>query len=180
MRISVDDRWRVTARMRVECDVPLETAQRLLRDFRTFLTTDPLHQRITFDHGEPDDPETIRGEAITIRHAMRGVHIDRAGRILRWRPGFELVVSDLSRRGRSVGFPHMCRYVLSERRPRGHSLLYEVRGVWTARWVPRWIVRLWLAWVMAATRGRLLAHLAAPASSRGKGTSGSAGGNYES
>ncbi|MCC6906514.1 MAG: hypothetical protein IT430_01105 [Phycisphaerales bacterium] len=160
MRITVDERWRVCARMRVECDVPLETAQRLLNDFRAFLIADPLHQRITFDNGEPDDPGEIRGEAITIRHALLGVHIDRAGRILRWRPGFELAVSDLSQRGRSVGFPHMCRYVLSERRPRGHSLLYEVRGVWTARWVPRWVVRLWLGWVMQATRGRLLAHLA--------------------
>ncbi len=124
-----------------------------VRDWRRFLLLDPLHQ--TLDDVKPArDSRTPAGTTFLIRHRFCGIGPTRSGRILRWREGSEIAISDLSRRGPALGFPHICTYQV---RPEGNRarLILGVRGLWTARWVPRPLINLWLRWVLLATEAHI-------------------------
>jgi hypothetical protein len=70
---------------------------------------------------------------------------------LEWREGRSYAFSDLSWRGPRRGFPHVYRYALCDAAPGRCRLRVEVNGLWTARRLPRPLVRLWLLWIHAKT-----------------------------
>ena len=171
MTIVVDDRWRVDA---TAClDVPLRASAvwGQMRDLRHFLTIDPLHRRVRIAGAAPptrrgagvaEDPGAPGatgatgapipvGTALVIEHRLFGIGVNRRSRLLRWREGSGFAVSDLSSRGDHAGFPHVCIYEVVPLGDRSARLTIAARGRWTATWMPRWLVRLWLAWVMAST-----------------------------
>ncbi len=121
-----------------------------MSDVRRFLTIDPLHAEALF----PDLPEGTAPrprDRLILRHRFLGFGPDRVGRLLAWREGQSFAVSDLSRRGVRVGFPHICAYAVAPLSQRSSRLTVVARGRWTATWVPRWLARLWLSWVMYET-----------------------------
>ncbi len=65
------------------------------------------------------------------------------------------VVSDLSRRGVRVGFPHVCSYTVRPRGERACRLYIGARGRWTATRAPRPLDRAWLWRVLRATEARV-------------------------
>jgi hypothetical protein len=149
------DMPKVHAEAVVPLPISADRAWHHLKDFHAFATTDVFHQRVTVHAEAPR-----QGAGLTIEHRWLGVRLWRVGRILCWRPPWGYAFSDLSRRGAWRGFPHVFAYAL---RPRGADqcqLIITVRGRWTATWLPRWAVRLWLKWVMLkikhTTAGRLL------------------------
>jgi hypothetical protein len=160
MNLVVDDRWRVCASHSL--DVPLSPGAvwGQMRDLRHFITIDPLHARVRFTDGAPGSVPR-RGTRLLIEHRLAGVGPDRVGRVLWWEEGRGYAVSDLSKRGVRVGFPHICRYEVAQRPDGGARLSITARGRWTATWLPRPIVKLWLAWVMFNTGWRLSAHFSA-------------------
>jgi hypothetical protein len=127
-----------------------------MRDVQRFLTDDPLHADVVFD-SLPDPHRSFVGAKLTIRHRLLGIGPDRIGRILTWREGRGYAISDLSRRGVNRGFPHICAFDLAPRTDKSCTLTVSARGKWTATWVPRPLVRLWLWWVLKATEARLKA-----------------------
>src|SRR5688572_23941654 len=90
-------------------DLPLTAAAvwGRMRDFARFTTLDPFHDEVL-----ADGPARRAGTAIVIRHRFAGVRVDRIGRILRWAEGAGYSFSDMSKRGRRVGFPHVFIYGL--------------------------------------------------------------------
>jgi hypothetical protein len=160
MRIEIDNRWRVTAADSLEIPLSAPTLWGQMRDIRRFLAMDPLHAKVRFvdaPHGRL--PRT--GDQLVLEHRLLGVGVDRIGRLLKWREGRGYAISDLSRRGMRVGFPHVCMYEVHSIADDCSRLTIAVRGRWTARRLPRWLVRLWIAWVLAATRARLRREMAA-------------------
>lgn len=160
MRIEIDDRWRVTAADSLEIPLPAPTLWGQMRDIRSFLAMDPLHARVRFvDVPRGQLPRT--GDRLVLEHRLLGVGVNRIGRLLKWREGRGYAISDLSRRGMRVGFPHVCMYEVDSIAEDRSRLTIAVRGRWTAQRLPRWMVRLWIAWVLAATRARLQREMAA-------------------
>lgn len=160
MRIEIDHRWRVVAADSLDIDLPACVVWGQMRDIRGFLAKDPLHVNVRFVDRPPGRlPQP--GDRLVIQHRLLGVSVDRIGRLLKWREGRGYVISDLSRRGVRVGFPHVCMYEVHSTADDRSQLTFAVRGRWTARWLPRWLVRLWLAWVLAATRARVQREMAA-------------------
>jgi hypothetical protein len=155
MIIRVDEHWRVRALSSIELPLPAAAVWGQMRHFEHFLTADPLHARITVEQLGPD-AATPRGAVLRISHRLLGIGPDRTGRIVRWREGKELAFSDLSRRGRDIGFPHICGYRLEATGPERSRLTSYAIGRWTATWMPRWLVRAWLWWVLRATEAALL------------------------
>jgi hypothetical protein len=143
----VDSKWRVHAEVAVDLAMSAGAVWGQMRDLPRFLATDPLHAGIRTDGPGPGG---WKGVPIVIEHRLAGVGPDRVGRVLTWEEGRGFSVSDLSRRGVRVGFPHVCGYEV-EATPGGSRVRVSARGVWTARFVPRWVVRAWLWWVMAGT-----------------------------
>lgn len=152
-RVTIDASWRVRAVGRVVLPLPAGEAWRLMRDWRRFLTDDPLHRSVAIVRSGPR-PGSPAGTRIVIRHRVLGLGPDRIGRVLRWEEGRGYAVSDLSRRGPRRGFPHVCTYRLEPLGERECLLEFGARGLWTARWTPRWMARVWLWWVIAATAAR--------------------------
>ncbi len=155
--IEITPEWRVRAR--AEFDVPL-SAPRVwgqMRDWKRFLTIDPLHARARVTgagaNGSP------LGARVVIEHRLLGAGPDRIGRVLKWREGRGFAISDLSRRGPRVGFPHVCAYDVAPGGPRRSRITFRATGRWTAvRW-PRAAVRLWLWWVLRSTQRRIEADM---------------------
>jgi hypothetical protein len=156
MPIVIDRNWRVDATEPVEVPLRAEAVWGQMRNLREFLTIDPLHARVHFEPPDRFVPQV--GTTIRIEHRFLGFGPDRVGRVLRWREGRGFAVSDLSRRGRHVGFPHVCEYSLEAIDDHRCRIVVSARGVWTARFLPRWLARLWLWWVISATRAHLAAH----------------------
>lgn len=99
----------------------------------------------------PRSTEAFHPRALPIRlsHRYMGLRFERVGRILSWREGIGYAFSDLTRRGPRAGFPHVFSFRL-EPVDDGHCRLHvRVRGLWTARAIPRWLARLWLWWVFS-------------------------------
>lgn len=131
-----------------DIDVPLTagTVWGQMRDFARFTTLDPFHARMRIGGGRPQ-----AGSSLVIEHRFAGVGVDRIGRILRWREGVGYAFSDLSKRSTQVGFPHVYVYAVSATGPGTSTVRVTVRGRWTARWLPRAVIRLWLRWVLSYT-----------------------------
>jgi hypothetical protein len=167
-RIHVCPRGRVECRAAIELPVPSARAWGQLRDFTRFASHDYFYARVEVEGDVPRTGATLR---LTHRYLLPRVH--RVGRILRWREwndahplasaGYSF--SDLSRRGPRCGFPHVFSYYLRAAGPSACRLEIVVRGLWTARAVPWWAVRVWLWWVFAhvvnSVRNDLLAHAVA-------------------
>jgi hypothetical protein len=155
-RINVERRGRVECFAGLELPLSATRAWGRLRDFRTFAAQDFFHTDVRVDGGGPR-----AGAAIEIPHRFGPFRVTRVGRILAWEEGRGYRFSDLSRRRPRAGFPHAYRYEL---RPLGGErcrLEISIRGRWTLRVVPRWMVKLWLAWVFShivrSVENRLLA-----------------------
>ncbi len=154
MRIVIDRAWRVHAESTMELACSSKTAWGQMRDWRRFLTLDPLHKRLHVEGG-PNDPARPKGQSITISHRLLGMGPDRVGRVLTWREERGYAISDLSRRGPRAGFPHICTYEVVPVLPTTCKLRVGVRGVWTARYIPRFMARAWIAWVLHMTEQRI-------------------------
>ncbi|HEX4796474.1 MAG TPA: hypothetical protein VH370_21975 [Humisphaera sp.] len=124
-------------------DVPLSArvVWGQLRDFQRFARQDPFHATINIEGGAPR-----AGASLTLSHRYAGLRIARGGRILVWREEVGYSFSDLSQRGPRHGFPHVFSFRL-EPHDNACRLKIEVRGLWTTRWIPRWLARIWLRWV---------------------------------
>ena len=154
----IDRNWRVRARGVIDVPLPASAVWGQMRDVQRFLTLDPLHVRVT-PAGERRPGRA--GQELVISHRLLGIGPDRRGRVLRWREGRGYAVSDLSRRGNRRGFPHICAYEVEPAGPGRCRLTIAARGVWTARWLPRWAGRLWIWWVLVATDARVRRELRA-------------------
>lgn len=164
MPITLTKARRVRAVASIDLPLPASAVWGQMRDARRFLTLDPLHQRIVTP--ESNDPLLRKGDRLRIPHRLAGVGPDRVGRVLRWDEGRGYAISDLSRRGPTVGFPHICAYRLDEVDAERCRLQIKVVGRWTGRWAPRPLVRAWLLWVMSATERRITAEMKALARRR--------------
>ncbi|MFM9956650.1 MAG: hypothetical protein ACKVZJ_01125 [Phycisphaerales bacterium] len=158
MKVCIDKRWGVRAEDVVEIGMPASAVWGQMKDFRRFLTLDPLHAEVVVTRDRPAPqcaPRSPAGAKLLIRHRFLGVEVDRVGRMLRWREGQGFAMSDLSRRGTRVGFPHVCVYAIEPDGPSRCRLRVAAVGRWTATSWPRWLVRLWMCWVLAGTRERV-------------------------
>ena len=169
LQITVDKRGRVDLRAESELPMSAEAAWRWLRDFRRFACQDLFHRVVELDMEEPQ-----AGVAFRLKHQFAGIHVWRVGRILTWNEGCSYAFSDLSQRGPRAGFPHVYTHELQPIADDRCCLRLSVRGLWTATFVPRPLVRLWLAAVMLKTRASmrnalLLSELRAGAPARFQG-----------
>jgi hypothetical protein len=145
IRVAVDRRWRV--RLVVELDLPIDasTAWLSVSDFRRYACLDIFHRRLELN-GQPR-----AGATFTLEHGLLGLRLTRAGRVLHWHEGRSYAFSDLSRRDSRKGFPHVYIYTLTPLETGRCSFRLEVRGRWTARFLGRPLVRLWLGWILLKT-----------------------------
>jgi hypothetical protein len=150
MQLTIDERWRVRCSHEIQLPLSDSVVWGQMRDLRRFLTLDPLHREI---HWPEQNTRAIPpvGSPILIEHRLLGIGPDRLGRLLFWREGRGYAVSDLSQRGVRVGFPHICAYEVESCGERASAIHISVRGRWTAAWMPRATVKLWLWWVMFST-----------------------------
>jgi hypothetical protein len=134
----------------VDCEGTLElplsstSAWGQIRDF-------PRYARQDIFHADPamEGEFARQGVCIRLSHRYMGLRFDRVGRILWWREGVGYSFSDLSLRGPRAGFPHVFSFRIEPIDSRHCRLHIHVRGLWTARAVPRLLARLWLRWVFA-------------------------------
>ncbi len=147
MRIDLDRRWRVRLSTAVDLPVAAENAWRQLKDFRRFACVDLFHRRVVLSEADP-----AAGVELEIFHGLVGVGFLRCGRILRWREGRGYEFSDLSRRHPLLGFPHIYGFELLPEGRNRCRLRVRVRGLWTARWIPRIGVKFWLALILLKIR----------------------------
>lgn len=147
MKITIDGQFRVAAQVTQRLPLPARVAWGQMRDWRRFLTLDPLHQLIDSAPGECGK--------LLITHRFLGLKVVRVGRIVRWRENAGFVVSDLSRRGPRAGFPHVCIYEIKPTGSEESCITIGVRGRWTANWVPRPVIRAWIWWILASTRAHI-------------------------
>lgn len=164
MKIDITPSWRVHARGSVEIPLPSSTVWGQMRDLAHFLCIDPLHARVLVERGCAG--AALLGTNVRIEHRLLGIGPDRVGRVLRYVEGRGFAVSDLSTRGVHVGFPHVCQYELEEGGAGLARLHVSARGKWTATWMPRWMVRAWLWWILRSTESMIREHFAAFAAER--------------
>jgi hypothetical protein len=143
-RVALQRTGRVECFARIELPLAIGRAWGQLRDFRTFAAQDFFHADVRVDGNGPR-----AGASIEIPHRFGPFRVTRVGRILRWEEGRGYSFSDLSRRGPRAAFPHVYRYALRATDVGGCALEISIRGRWTLRAVPRWVVRLWLLWVFS-------------------------------
>lgn len=158
MKIDISPTWRVHASGSIEVPLSAPTVWGQMRDIAEFLCIDPLHSRVLVEPGRSG--ATLRGTSIIIEHRLLGIGPDRLGRVLRVDEGRGFVVSDLSARGVQVGFPHVCIYELQAVGAHRARIHVSARGKWTATWVPRWLVKAWLWWILRSTESMLSGHFA--------------------
>jgi hypothetical protein len=144
IRIKVERRGRVECLARLELPLSATRAWGRLRDFRTFAAQDFFHTNVRVDGDAPR-----AGAALEIPHRFGPFRVTRVGRILSWEEGRGYRFSDLSRRRPRAAFPHAYRYELHPLGGDRCCLAISIRGRWTLRIMPRWLVRLWLAWVFS-------------------------------
>jgi hypothetical protein len=144
IRVTVGRRGRVECFARLELPLSAGRAWGQLRDFRTFAAQDFFHTGVRV---RGDVPRA--GAAIEIPHQFGPFRVTRVGRILSWEEGSGYSFSDLSRRRPRAAFPHAYRYEVNSLDAARCCLDVSIRGRWTLRILPRWLVRLWLAWVFS-------------------------------
>ena len=107
-----------------------------------FACIDPFHCRLIVM-----GPELKPGVDLALEHVAFGFRFFRFGRLLRFHERRGYTFSDISRRGCRVGFPHVF-IVDVEPSDGGRTVLsVQVRGRWTARWIPVPVGMLWLKFV---------------------------------
>ncbi len=153
MKIDINSTWRVHAAGSVEVALPAQTVWGQMRDVAGFLCIDPLHARVLVEQGRHG--ATLLGSNVLIEHRVLGVGPDRLGRVLKFEEGRGFAVSDLSKRGVKVGFPHVCVYELEEMDATHSRIHVSARGKWTATWMPRWMVKVWLWWILRSTESMI-------------------------
>ncbi|MBU6413170.1 MAG: hypothetical protein KGS45_06825 [Planctomycetes bacterium] len=153
MKIDISSSWRVHAMGSVELSLPARTVWGQMRDVAAFLCIDPLHSRVLVEQGRHG--ATLRGSNVLIEHRVLGIGPDRLGRVLKFEEGRGFAVSDLSKRGVTVGFPHVCVYELEEVDATHSRIHVSARGKWTATWMPRWMVKVWLWWILRSTESMI-------------------------
>ena len=156
-------RVRINARGAVDCHaalaLPLPAARvwGQLRDFKTYARSDLFHANIDIDGGVARG-----GAALRITHRFFIFQVERVGRICGWKELAGYSFSDLSAADPRRGFPHIFSYKIEPVSDGLCKLHIRVRGKWTAKWLPRWIVRLWLYWIVQhiarRVENRLLAY----------------------
>jgi hypothetical protein len=150
IRVGLDARWRVNLAATCELPMSIASAWNALRDFRRFACMDVFHRAV---HLERPDPAS--GVGLRIEHGLLGLRVMRVGRILAWAEGRSYSFSDLSLRGPRAGFPHVYRFELQPAAEDACRLTISVRGLWTARLLPRPAVRAWLGWNLLKTRASI-------------------------
>lgn len=165
MRIRLGRGGRVDCSASVPLDLPAGSVWGQLRDFRRYASHDFFHHEVRVEGGVPR-----RGARLQLSHRFGCFRVERVGRILLWREGEGFAFSDLSRRGRGRGFPHVLILHVQPVGPTRSTLHLRVRGRWTAGWVPLLARRAWLSWVFACvvlrTRNELRAYEAAHRAAR--------------
>jgi hypothetical protein len=144
---------RVSLRMALEVPRRRCDAWADVSDFSRFVCIDPFHHRVVVFGG------VLRpGAELGLEHRAFGFRLMRFGRLLKWRDGYGYVFSDMSSRGPRHGFPHVFFVDLRafDHEDTARSLLtIDVRGKWTARWVPRFL-RTWWLWCVLSEHARLI------------------------
>jgi hypothetical protein len=143
-RVTCEGTRGMAVRLRIELEIPHPAGEvwRIVADLARFVTADPFHCRVVVL-----GPSLRPGVALALEHAAFGGTLWRFGRLLWWRDGSGYAFSDLSARGPRRGFPHI--FVVTVR-PAGDErsvLEVQVRGKWTAGWLPRWLRDGWLRYV---------------------------------
>jgi hypothetical protein len=155
--VRLADDWGVDCRAMALIPLGAGAVWGQMRDFCRFVTLDPFHERVDFGVDAPRS-----GASFRLVHAFWPIRLVRHGRVLRWSEGIGYAFSDLSARGVHLGFPHVYEYRVEPAGEGTSRLTICVRGRWTMRGCPRWLVRAWLYWVMslarAAVRTELLAY----------------------
>jgi hypothetical protein len=132
--------------LRIELDVPRPPAAvwALVADFQRFACIDPFHSRVIVL-----GPALQPGVDLALEHRAFGVRLLRFGRLLYWRHGQGYAFSDLSARGPGHGFPHVffVSVLPAACGEQASRLRVEVRGKWTARWLPLLLGQWWLRYV---------------------------------
>jgi len=154
MRITIDRRGRVDAVGWFDLPMPSAAVWVRMRDIEWFLTRDPLHVSVRVTPA--GSGESPKGSSLLLRHRILGIGPDRVGRVLTWNEGRGYAISDLSRRGVRTGFPHVCTYEVEALGELCCRVRLGAKGRWTTGWVPRFLVRLWLAWVLKATEAHVM------------------------
>lgn len=161
MKLSVDKHWRVDASHSIRLPLPTSIVWGQMRDLKRFVTIDPLHKRVRAAATARRSAIPCQGESLVIEHRFLGFGPDRLSRVLRWREGRGYAISDLSRRGVHVGFPHVCVYDVELIDAHTSRLTIAARGRWTATYLPRPVIKFWLWWVMRSTAARIETELLA-------------------
>jgi hypothetical protein len=153
--LRLDKRGMVRLRAVMELPLPASAVWGQMRGFADFIALDPFHAGIDIADAPP-----WPGSIIGIQHRFSIFRVHRIGRILRWREGVAFSFSDLSKRGPRRGFPHVFTYEIHPCSPAASRMTVTVHGRWTTMFLPHWMVRCWLHWVLARTvdtiRARLL------------------------
>ena len=138
---------RVSLRMELDVHRAPQQVWADVSDLPRFGCIDPFHSRITVL-----GPKLRPGVDLALEHRAFGVTLMRFGRLLIWREGCGYAFSDVSARGPRHGFPHVF-FVTVQPANLGLAnrtcIVIEVRGKWTARWVPGLVRRWWLRYVLA-------------------------------
>jgi hypothetical protein len=154
MTIKVSPSRRVVCEASIALPLTARQAWGQLRDFHRYAAHDHFHAGFTI---EGDVPRA--GAKLTIEHRYGPFRLQRVGRIVRWREGDGYAFSDLSSRAPGANFPHVMSLRVADASG-GCVVTIRVTGRWTAA-SPRWMARLWLAWVMLSmvqrTRNGLMA-----------------------
>jgi hypothetical protein len=156
MRITLSHGGLVDIGAALEAPMSAASLWNRVGQFTYFTTLDPFHASV-----EIVDAAAGAGATLRITHRFGLFEVRRTGRILRWREGEGYSFSDLSQRGRRVGFPHIFTYRIEPLSPDSSRLRVRCIGRWTARFLPRWMIRAWIWWIMQrllnAIRDELLA-----------------------
>jgi hypothetical protein len=131
-------------RMRFELNVPteLDDVWDEISNLSDFTCIDPFHTRV-----KVMSRQLTKGADLALEHSAFGCRFFRFGRLLRFQSHCGYTFSDISRHGCRVGFPHVFMIDVESSDVASTILSVEVRGRWTARWVPVTLGKLWLKFV---------------------------------
>ena len=158
--VRLSCRWGVHAETSATIDASADEVWAVMQHFNRFIAADPYHTRITDAQGKRLNTLPPRGTALRIGHSIGFTWFDRLGTLIRLKPGQSFAFTDLSPRGANAGFPHVYKYQLTPISEAACELKLTVRGKWSARWLPRPVVKAWLWWVMAQAGWSLRTHTA--------------------
>lgn len=141
--------WSVHAGLQIAIPLDAQDMWKKMLQFERFTTIDAFHRRVELKGAKRP------GTKLKIVHGLGFFRLTRIGRILSWREDVGYSFSDMSRRGNKVGFPHIYAYDVKPVQPGVCILNVDVKGKWTARMLPRSIVKLWLRFVLTLNKAAL-------------------------